>query len=291
MLNDFGIVEENVSLENYNTYRIKTTSKYLAKPTNIASLQSLLIYLEKNKIPYLILGKGSNVILPDNPFNGCIISLEKINQITIEENKVTVECGAILGVLVKKLIDNNLQGLEHLALIPGSVGGALFGNAGVKNHSIYDYLISVEVLRNNELITIKKEEIKIDYRQTSFQNSQDILVKAVFVLTPGNKEELQQVVADNRAMRTKTQPLEYSNAGSVFRNPEGYAAGKLIDDLNLKGYHINDAYISDKHANFIINKDSATSKDIKELIKYIQKKVQEHYKIELVLEQRIIEWE
>lgn len=291
MLNNYGTVITEASLINYNTYGIKTKCKYLIKPNSINNLINLLNYIKDNNIKYYILGKGSNVILPDNYFNGIIISLELLNKLEINDNIVTSECGILLSTLIKECINNSLGGLEYLALIPGTLGGALYGNAGCNNHCIYDNLISVEVIRNNKLIKLLKNDIEYSYRNTLFKNNKDILVRATFKLENEDKDKLKNIVSENRIKRLNTQPLEYKNAGSVFKNPENNYAAKLIEDLGLKGFNVNDAKVSLKHANFIINENNATSKDIKELIKIIQDKVYKEYKINLELEQIIVEWE
>ncbi len=291
MLNKYGDVINNAGLVEYNTYGIKTSAKYLVKPDSIDKLSNLINYLNKENIKYLILGKGSNVILPDTLFDGVIISLEKLNNIEIDDTLVSAECGILLSTLAKTCISSSLEGLEYLALIPGTLGGALYGNAGVKEHTIYDNLESVLVIRGGKLKTLKKEDIKIDYRYTEFKDNNDILVSAIFNLKKENRENLEKIVKENRIKRLNSQPLEYKNAGSVFKNPENNFAGKLIEEAGLKGYHINDAEVSIKHANFIVNKGNATSKDIKELIKTIQKKIRNKYNIELELEQIIVEWD
>lgn len=291
MLNKFGDVIENASLVNYNTYGINTSCAYLVKPNSIDNLKDLIRYLKNNNIKYYLLGGGSNVILPDTKFNGVIITLENLKTVEFDNNLVTASCGITLANLVKSCINNSLSGLEYLGLIPGTLGGALYGNAGVKDHTIYDNLVSVEVLRNNEMITLQKKDIKISYRYTSFKDSKDILIRATFNLTKGNSLEMNETIKENRLKRVQTQPLGFKNAGSVFRNPEGDYAGRLIESLGLKGFSIGDAEVSNKHANFIINKGNATSGDIKKLIKTIQDKVQEEYNIELILEQIIVEWD
>ncbi len=291
MLNKFGLVLENASLENYNSYGIKTSTKYLVIPDSIDNLQELIKYLNKENIEYYILGKGTNVILPDKKFNGVIISLEKLNNIKIENNYITAECGTLLLKLAMTSIENNLKGLESLASIPGTLGGALYGNAGANGSTIYDHLESVLVIRNNKLISLKNEEINKSYRYTEFKENKDVLVKATFKLENySNKEELLNIVKENRENRMNTQPLEYKNAGSVFKNPPNDYAGRLIESVGLKGFSVNDAMVSLKHANFIINKGKATSEDIKKLIQIIKEKVYKEYKIDLKLEQIIIEW-
>lgn len=291
MINKYNDVKENVSLENYNTYGIKTKTRYLIKPTSIDELTSIVNDLNNENLKYYILGKGSNVILPDTPFNGAIISLEHLNKINYNDNIVYAEAGCILGALAIDTINHNLKGLENLANIPGTLGGALFGNAGACGNEIYDYIKSVTVIRDNNIITLEKENIEISYRKTMFSNSNDIIVACEFVLENGNKDELLEVVKENRKKRKDTQPLEYKNAGSVFRNPEGLFAGKLIEDAYLKGLRVNDAVVSEKHANFIINVGNASSKDILDLIALVKEKVYNTYEIELELEQKIVKWD
>lgn len=289
MFKEYGEVIENCSLENYNTYGIKTTCDYLVKPNSIDNLISLLKEIKQYNYNYFLLGGGSNIILPDNHFKGVMISLELLNKIIFKENLVTVECGIKLGSLAKMCIDKSLSGFENLALIPGTLGGALYGNAGVKDNTIYDNLISLKVIRDNELIELKKSDIDISYRYTSFKKNKDIIVSATFKLSEGSTSKMMDIVKENRLKRLNSQPLEYKNAGSVFKNPEGDFAGRLIEEVGLKGYAINDAEVSTKHANFIINKGNAKSKDIIELIKLIQDKVYDEYKIKLELEQIVVE--
>lgn len=291
MLSNYGEVINNASLLNYNTYGINTFCEYLVKPTTIDNLIELLKYLKTNNIKYYILGKGSNVILPDTKFTGVIISLEKLNNIKITENTVTAEAGVVLANLVLECINHSLGGLEYLAQIPGTLGGALVGNAGVKDHTIYDTLETIIVIRDTSIISLKKEDIDISYRHTSFKENNDIIIGATFKLNNDNKEELLNIVKENRIKRLNSQPLEYKNAGSVFRNPEGDYAGRLIEAVGLKGYSVNDAEVSLKHANFIVNKGNAKGKDIKDLIDIIKEKVYKEFKIKLILEQIIIEWD
>ncbi len=291
MLNKFGEVFENYNLENMNTYGIKTITKYLIKPDNLDNLKELVEYLKENNIKYYVLGGGSNVILPDNPFNGVIISLDKINKLEFNDTKVSVGAGINLGVFINSCIKKSLGGLEYLAGIPGTLGGSLYGNAGVKEHTIYDYLESITILRDGSIITLNKSDIKYSYRYTSFKESNDIILGATFNLYEDEEDKLMEIVKNNRIKRVNSQPLEYKNAGSVFKNPEGDYAGRLIESLGLKGYTVGGAQVSEKHANFIINIGNATGKDIRDLIKYIKTRVFEEYKINLELEQIIIEWE
>lgn len=290
-MEEYGIVEYDVSLINYNTYKIGGKAKYIIKPFNIGTLKELILCLKENNIKYFVLGKGSNVILPDEDYEGAVILLDNINNIYIDENIVEAEVGLILSVFINKLINNNLGGLENLLGLPGTLGGAIVGNVGCYGSLISDNLIEVTYLENNEIKTIKKEDCNFEYRNSIFKKSKEkIIISAKFKLANSNKEEMLEKAKINMLKRKTAQPLEYPNAGSVFRNPETMAAGKIIEDMGFKNYNINGAYISDKHANFIINKDNATSEDIKTLINIIKNKAKKEYNIELMLEQEIIKY-
>ena len=290
-MNLYGEVLENVSLKDYNTYKIGGKTRYLVKPYNIDSLKELLIYIKNNTLKYIIIGNGTNIILPDSDYDGVIILLSKLNEIKINENTVNAFCGVSLTYFVNELVKNNLGGLESLSGIPGTLGGAIVNNAGCYGQTIGDKLNSVTYLENGEIKTINKEECNFSYRDSIFKKNKNFIVlSAEFKLDYKNKEEMLNIIKENMIKRNTSQPLNYPNAGSVFRNPIGYSAGKLIEDAGLKNYHINGAYVSDKHANFIINKDNASSEDIIELIEYIQKEISEKYNIKLKLEQEIIKY-
>lgn len=286
----FGEVIKNANLKNMNTYGIETYSDYLVYPLSKNNLCELIKYLKENNIKYFILGGGSNVVLPDNHFQGVIISLKKLNNFTIKDNLVEAECGVTLSLLINNLVNNSLGGLESLHNIPGTLGGAIYGNAGVKDTSIMDYIEGVEVIRNNDLIKLKKNEIKYSYRYTEFKDNDDILVSATLRLENRDIEKMKEMIKENRLKRNKTQPLKFKNAGSVFKNPEGYFAGALIEKCDLKGYNVGDAMVSEIHANFIVNIGNAKSEDIKKLINIIKSKVEKETGIVLELEQIIVEW-
>ena len=288
---EFGEVLINVNLKKYNTYKIGANAKYLVKPFNIKSLIKLIDFLNNNNIKYLVLGGGSNVILPDEDYNGCIILLSNINNIDIQNRKVTVGSGINLNTFINTIVDNNLSGLESLYGIPGTVGGAVKGNAGCHGSEISDYLIKVVYLEDGLVKKLDKEECMFSYRNSIFKNDKNkIILEATFELKNGNSNQMKNIIKENMKKRLISQPLEYPNAGSVFKNPNGFSAGKLIEDACLKGYNIGGAYISEKHANFIINKSNAKSCDIINLINYIKKFIKDKYNIDLELEQEIIKY-
>ena len=294
VLKKLGNVLENVSLKNYNTYKIGGNTKYLVEPFDIDSLKKLIKYLKDNKIKYFILGNGSNVILDDLDFEGVIIKLSNLKRIDINNNEVYAEAGIMLPILSRETINHNLQGLEWACAIPGTLGGSIVGNAGAYKECIFDYVTKVDVLdKECNVKTLDKNDITYSYRYTSFKDDKDLIVLGAYLsLNDGNKEELLEVVKRRMQKRMETQPLDYPSAGSVFRNPENDFAGRIIEeDIKFKGKQVGGAKVSEKHANFIINYDNATSKDIKELISLIKKNVKEKDHIELILEQEIINWE
>lgn len=291
-MKEYGEVKEFVDLKKYNTYGIGGISKYLVMPEDIDDLSSLIKYLNKENIPWYVLGGGSNVILPDEDFDGVIIKLDKLNRVVIDNDIITAEAGISLGMFVNTLLDHGFVNYAHLMGIPGTLGGAIVGNAGAYNVSIFDYLISVSIIDadGNKKI-LNKEDIKYDYRYTEFKGKNSIVVAASFKGIYGDVAFAREQIQLNLEKRRNTQPLEYKNAGSVFKNPPEYSAGYLIEHAGLKGLTVGGAKVSEKHANFIINYDNATSRDIIKLIRIIKNTVEDKFNIELNLEQVIVKWE
>jgi len=290
-MKEYGEVLENVDLKNYNTYKIGGKSRFIIKPYNVKCLKKLLKYLKEKNIKYFVLGKGSNVILPDKDYSGAIIILDYLKDIKINDNIVEAESGIILTKFINTLINYNLGGLENLYGIPGTLGGAIHGNAGCYGSVISNKLISVTYLENEKIKTLKKEKCEFIYRDSIFKHDRNkIILRAKFELIKKDKQEMQNIVKENLLKRRNTQPIEFHNAGSVFRNPINLSAGKLIEESGLKGHSINDAEISTKHANFIINKGNATSEDIKELINIIKETIKDNFDIDLILEQEIVKY-
>jgi len=287
-------VKLNESLELHTTFKVGGTCKYFITPKDIYELTDLLKYLKENNIKYMILGNGSNTIFSSKEYDGVIINLSNLNSMTIEGNKIYVEAGYQLIKLSIDAMNNNLSGLEFAAGIPGNVGGAIFMNAGAYKSDMSDLIDTVTFLDENyDLKTLKKDELNFSYRKSLFQEHPGyIIISTVLKLTKNNKDEIQKLMDNRKERRVSTQPLDYPSAGSVFRNPsEDVFAGKLIEDLGLKGYKIGGAQISEKHANFIINVGGATGEDIKALIDMIKVKVKEKYNIDLHVEQRFINFE
>lgn len=285
-------IEKDISLSTLTTYKTGGIAKLVVYPNNINNLKQMLKLIHKYNIKYFILGKGSNTLFSDKEFNGVIIKLDKLNNFKIKQTEIYVESGMILSKLVQASVKNELTGLEFAIGIPGTIGGAIYMNAGAYGNNMSNIVKSVIVL--NEKFQIKEiplEKLKFDYRYSIFQDNKNLIcVAANIKLEHGNHDEIASKIKENLLKRKNSQPLEYPSAGSVFRNPKGNNAGKIIEELGLKGKIIGGAEISTKHANFIINKNNASSSDILNLIKLVQKEVKDKYKIDLKLEQQLVNW-
>lgn len=286
-LNKICETKEEFDLTKYNTYRLNSISKCVVFPSNIDELKEVLNVVKDYK--HMILGNGSNVILPPY-YDGAIIKLDKFNGCELYDDYVYAECGYMINKLSMDLVEKGYSGLEWASGIPGTIGGCVYNNAGAYNSSISEILISATIYDGKEIIELNNEEMNFSYRDSILKHNKNlILLSCKLKIVSADKEELKQIVSERTQKRLQTQDLSHPSCGSVFRNPEGVAAGKLIDDLGLKGLNINGAMVSKIHANFIINNDNATQEDIVNLINKIKKDVKDTYDIDLVLEQEIIE--
>lgn len=286
-----GKIVENPIMKKYTTYKVGGEALAMIYPDDVDSLIKLLKYLNQNSIKYKILGNGSNVIFKDELYDGVIINLSKLDNFEVDDTVITVGAGYNLTKLSLKVARLGLSGLEFASGIPGTIGGAVYMNAGAYKSDMGYVVSEVKVITPDlEIKTIYNKEMNFHYR-TSFlkQNPGYICVEAKIVLKKGNKDEILSLLEDRKQRRLMSQPLEYPSAGSVFRNPTNDFAGRLIEEIGYKGKNIGGAYVSEKHANFIVNKGEATANDIKTLIKEIQKEVKQKYDIELILEQEIVE--
>ena len=283
-------IKDNASLKNLNTYKLEGTAKNLAKVDTVDGLIKLLKYLKEENIKYFILGTGSNIVI-DDYFDGVVIKLDGLKKISIDKNIIVVEAGVMMPVLSCFAIDHDLTDFEWAINIPGTVGGSIVGNAGAYNKEIFDNLVSIKVLDENlEILDIDAASIYHTYRHTDLKNKNWIVLEGTFKLEKGCKEESLKLVDERKERRLATQPLDMPSAGSVFRNPDNDHAGRLIEASGLKGKCIGGAMVSNKHANFIVNTGSATSQDIKNLIKLVHTEVKENFGVDLVLEQEIMDW-
>jgi len=283
-------IEKGRRLDNLTTYGIGGPADYFIEVQDIPSLQSALLYCKEMNIPYFMLGKGSNTLFDDRGFAGLVIA----NRIQFmehpEENLWHVGAGYSFSLLGSQTARKGMSGLEFASGIPGSVGGAVYMNAGANGSETCDHLISVDfVTPDGELICIPKHELEFSYRFSSFQKSKGAIAGATFSLCPSKEARQKQLSIID--YRKKTQPYDAKSAGCIFRNPSCGHAGALIEKSGLKGASIGGAQVSTLHANFLINANSASSKDILNLIDYVQKKVKSQTGHHLEHEVRCVPYE
>ena len=290
---NIGKVLTDVLLSQYTTYKVGGIAKVMVYPESIDKLVCLIKLLKASHIKFMVLGFGSNVLFSDKIYDGVIIKLDALNQIEFKRDKVTTGAGASLMKVALMSVRKGLSGLEFATGIPGSIGGAVYMNAGAYKSDMGYVVTKVKVLTPKlRVITMVNKELDFHYRTSFLKKHPDyICLEATIKLKKGNKEEIEELVRERKNRRIESQPLEYPSAGSVFRNPEGMFAGKLIEDLGYKGLVKGGAKISEKHANFIINYQNAKAQDIKDLIEFIQEEVKEKYNVELKVEQEFKNWE
>lgn len=279
---------ENIDLKNYNTFRFDCNAFAMIKPSNAKELIDAINVIKENNYKYFVIGNGSNIILPDY-YNGIIINLEKFNKYEIKDDILNVESGCMLNKIATEISYKGYKGLEFASGIPGTVGGSVVGNAGAFNSSISEVLLNIKVYDGKSIKELSNKDLKFEYRNSMLKNNKNIIVLSCkFKLSKSNVEDIKKIILENTKKRISSQDLTHPSNGSVFRNPSGYSAGKLIDDLGLKNYKIGGAYISPKHANFIVSDGTAKSSDVIKLINKVKREVKKHYNIDLVLEQEII---
>ena len=291
---NIGKVEENVSLKKYTTYCSGGNARAIVFPKSVDALVMLLNILKKSPIKYKILGNGSNLLFSDSLYDGILIKLSEFDNIKfIGKNKVRVGAGYPLIKLSLQTAKKGLTGLEFASGIPGSVGGAVYMNAGAYKSDMGYVVESVKVLTPDlNIINLVNKEMNFHYRSSFLQSHPGyICLEVTIELKVGKREAIEELIRERRKRRIESQPLEYPSAGSVFRNPPDNFAGKLIEDVGLKGLKKGGAMISSKHANFIVNYKNAKSSDIKYLIDLAHDKVLEKYGINMKIEQEFVNWE
>lgn len=290
---NIGKIEKDVFLSKYTTYKVGGLAKYIIYPKNISKLVHLLKILKKYNLNFKILGNGSNLLFSDKVYEGILIKLNEFNEVNFFDKKVRVGAGYSLVKLSLLCAKHGLTGLEFASGIPGTVGGAIYMNAGAYKSDMGYVVQEVKVLTPDlRIITLENREMDFHYRSSFLQSHPGyICLEVTIKLEKGNKNAIDELIKERRKRRMELQPLEYPSAGSVFRNPDGNFAGKMIEDLGLKGLRKGGAMVSEKHANFIVNTGGASSKDIKDLIDYVHDKVKEKYNVDLKVEQEFVNWE
>ncbi|MGN0678730.1 MAG: UDP-N-acetylmuramate dehydrogenase [Oscillospiraceae bacterium] len=280
--------EQNANLAALSSMKVGGKCDILIKPRSEKALQSAVVVCTRESIPYFVLGKGSNVLFGD--FHGAVILTGGLNSVSVTGNTVTAGAGASLGVVCRAALEHSLSGMECLFGIPGSMGGALYMNAGAYGAEMKDIVKSARVLlENGEVVEIPLCEMDLGYRRSAFQGRNICILSVTMELTEGDSAQIKAKMEDVTQRRRDKQPLEYPSCGSTFKRPEGYFAAALIDECGLKGCTIGGAQVSEKHSGFVINKGGATLEDIKSLVEHIKRVVSEKKGVELECEMLIIE--
>lgn len=291
---NIGKIETDVPLNKHTTYKVGGIAKAFVYPKDVDSLVDLLKILKENDVKYKIMGNGSNLLFSDKTYDGVIIKLNEFDKVEfLNSNKIRVGAGFSLMKLSLMAARRGLAGLEFASGIPGTIGGAIFMNAGAYKSDMGYIVQQVKVLTPElRIITLENKEMDFHYRSSYLQkNPGYICLEVILKLAKGEREAIETVIKERRVRRMESQPLEYPSAGSVFRNPEGDFAGRLIEELGYKGHKNGGAMVSEKHANFIINYDHATGEEIKNLIDEVHDKVLEKYDIDMKIEQEFVNWE
>ena len=280
-------------MKKHTTFRVGGCARYLVEPGDVQQLSAVVNACREQKVPYYVVGNGSNLLVSDAGYNGVIIHLFKnMSEIRTEGNHMILQAGALLARAARTACREGLSGLEFASGIPGTVGGALVMNAGAYGGEMKDVVSRVTVLTSEgEPREYTKEQMAFGYRRSRLTEEAGIVLETEFTLHPGRTEEIQARMEELKEKRVLKQPLEYASAGSTFKRPEGYFAGKLIEDAGLRGFRIGDAQVSEKHCGFVINRGNASASEIAEVIRQVQDRVYAHSGVRLQTEVKFLGWE
>ena len=288
---EIGTVKKDEPLAGHTTIKIGGPADLFVEPSSIKNLEKTMELVGKYKVNWRAIGRGSNLLVSDNGIEGVVIKLgHGLNQLEIDGTKIMVGAGYSIVSLAVQISRNGLSGFEFASGIPGSVGGAVYMNAGAHGSDISKILTRAHILfEDGTFEWLTDKEMEFSYRTSVLQNKRPgIVVEAEFELTEGNKEEIMEAMQKNKEYRKVTQPWNFPCAGSIFRNPLPYYAGQLVEEAGLKGYQIGGAQISEMHGNFIINAGNAKAEDVLQLIDYVQKTIFDSYNVKMETEVEII---
>lgn len=285
------IVLCNEPMADHTTFKIGGPADYFVSVSDIAEVAATIAIAKENSIPYMIIGNGSNMLVSDKGIRGIVIEIGKnLADITVEDDTIEAEAGALLTRVAKTAMNNSLTGMEEISGIPGTLGGAVYMNAGAYGGEIKNVIESVTCVESDGTIkTVACDECNFGYRTSIFEAGDKIVLSARLKLAHGDIDEIKAKMADYTNRRTTKQPLKYPSAGSTFKRPEGHFAGALIEGAGLKGYTVGRAQISELHAGFVINLGGATFNDVMGVISHAQAVVMEKYGVALEPEIRIID--
>ncbi len=270
-------------MKRHTTFRIGGPADFFLLPSTVDEVRGILEICREEELPYFILGNGSNLLVSDKGYRGVIIQLYRnFSNISVEGNEICASSGALLSQIAAAARNASLTGFEFAGGIPGTLGGAVFMNAGAYGGELKDVLKEAVVMtEQGEILTLSVEKLDMGYRTSRIKKAGYLVLEARLVLEQGDMDKIRDITKDLTEKRVSKQPLEYPSAGSTFKRPEGYFAGKLIMDAGLRGYQVGDAQVSEKHCGFVINKGNATAADVLTLIENVREKVQEQFGVTL----------
>lgn len=278
------LIDEPMS--RHTTFRVGGPASFYVLPENPEQIEGVIRLCREEGTPYYLIGNGSNLLVGDRGYDGVIIQIfRNMNEIFVEGNIIRVQAGALLSAIAAQAMENSLGGFEFASGIPGTFGGAVVMNAGAYGGEMKQVLKEVRVLTEDGMIlTLSVDELELGYRTSIIAKNGYIVLDGIIELEKGNKDDIKSRMDELKEKRIMKQPLEYPSAGSTFKRPEGYFAGKLIDDAGLRGFRVGGAQVSEKHCGFVINRDNATAADIVELMRRVQEKVKDAFGVELEAE-------
>lgn len=295
MIDEYRLLlgDENVKLNEpmskHTTFRIGGNADVFVTPSTDKQVLDCINIAKQNKAKYYIIGNGSNLLVKDNGFRGVIIQLYKnFSNIEVSGNTIIAQSGALLSATAKTALNNCLEGMECLSGIPGTIGGAVCMNAGAYGGEMKDIVTEVKVIIDDKIQTISAKDAGFGYRTSNIMKNNMIVLEAKMELKKGNSDDIKAKMSEYMQSRNSKQPIELPSAGSTFKRPEGYFAGKLIDDSGLRGYSVGDAQVSPKHCGFVVNNGKASANDVLTLIQNVSDIVMEKFGVKLEPEVRII---
>ena len=277
-------------MSKHTTFRIGGPADFYLCPHSTKEVQQTVQICKEENLPYFILGNGSNLLVSDKGYRGAIIQLWKnFSDISVKDCCITAKAGALLSKVAAEALEEGLTGMEFASGIPGTIGGAVFMNAGAYGGEMKDIIKEVKVLDDQgEIRVLSNEEMKLGYRTSIVKEKGYTVLSAVLQLKKGEVSVIRETMEDLKNRRTSKQPLDMPSAGSTFKRPEGYFAGKLIMDSGLRGFSVGGAQVSEKHCGFVVNKGGATAEDVTALIREVQRRVKEKFGVELETEVRFL---
>lgn len=273
----------NEPMSAHTTFRVGGEAKALVSINNEEELINLIPFLNGEQEPYYVKGNGSNILVGDKGYNGIILELSSnYNKVKCEDGIIYAEAGALMSSIAKVALDNSLEGFEFASGIPGTIGGGVVMNAGAYGGELKDVVTKVRVMDpKGEILTLSNENMQFGYRTSAIKTRPFVVLSVEIHLEKGNKDAIEEKMNELNSQRRLKQPLEFPSAGSTFKRPEGYFAGKLIMDAGMRGYTIGGAQVSEKHCGFVVNKGNATAADVYEVILEVQERVKKKFNVNL----------